>query len=194
MSGPLNVLDLGNVLLRVDWQGFVRGACRALPEADPALLLRWCTSPEKLELDRGWLAPLAFLERLGRRVGVADPRLAALELLEPWTDIFTVLPGGPEAVARLAAQGELWLLSDTDPAHMARALNDHPFLRGFDRYLLSYARGCVKTDVGAFEPLLAELRAGRSVRFFDDRPDIIAAARAAGVDAVLFEGWPTPGR
>lgn len=186
---PLNVLDLGNVLLRVDWQVFVRGARALVPEADPQELLAFCTGPEKHDLDRGWLAPLRFFELLARRLGAARPRELAAGLLQPWTDIFTVLPGAPEAVARLASEGELWLLSDTDPAHLARALNDHPFLRRFDRYLLSYAQGRVKTDPGAFAPLLAEVRRGRAVRFFDDRPDIVALAREAGIETVLFEGW-----
>jgi len=193
---PLHVLDLGNVLLRVDWQVFARGARELLPGADPEQLLAFCVGPEKLQLDRGRLSPLGFLELLARRLGAPEPEAVAPALLGPWTDIFTVLPGAPEAVERLALAGELWLLSDTDPAHVTRALNDHPFLRRFDRYLLSFAEGRVKTDPGAFELLAAEVRRGRGVVFFDDREDIVAIARDLGVPTVLFTAWdaalPTP--
>jgi glucose-1-phosphatase len=185
----LEVFDLGNVLVRVDVAPFVDAVLAAIPGADPDFVRTWVTTgPAKLALDRGLAAPRRFLRELTGRLGASE---VAPALYEPWTAQFTALPEAAGALAALAEAGtELWLLSDTDPAHFARCLNDHAFLHRFDRFLLSYDRGLVKTDPGAFVELLAEQAAGRPVRFHDDRPDIIEAARGAGLSgALLFEGW-----
>ncbi len=183
MTDPLLVFDLGNVLVDVDFERWVAGAVAAGLAEDVARAAP--STPPKHDLDRGRLSPRAFL---GGLAGDADVEA----LLKSWTAIFTPRPAAARALAELRAAGrELWMLSDTDPAHFARVLDDHPWLRGFDRYLLSFERGRVKADPGAFDELAAVVAAGRPVVFWDDRADLVAAARAAGVDARLFTTWDT---
>lgn len=191
MPRDLLVLDLGNVLVRVDWDPFVRDVVARIPGIDPAAVRSFLQGDEKMELDRGALSPLGFLSALAGRLGAGDPPGVAQDLLGPWTGVFSGMPGASEAVLHFRADQELWMLSDTDPSHFARVLDDWPFLRVFDRYLLSFELGRVKTDPGAFDAIAAEQARGRRVHFLDDRDDIVAAAREAGVDAILFSGWPS---
>jgi len=184
---PLHVFDLGGVLVDVDFERFVQAVLARDPSAEPAALRAFCAGPRKLGLDKGRVTPLAFLaalvQELAPSAGPAD------SLLHAWTDIFLPVPRTAEVLASLSPRSELWLLSDTDPAHFAWILDHFPCVRGFDRFLLSYARGMVKGEPGAFAPLVEQVHAGRRVRFYDDRPDNVAAARAVGLDARLFEGW-----
>lgn len=188
MSTTLDVFDLGLVLVEVDFERFVAGVRSSAPSADPAVLRAVPDHPDKHALDRGRLAPWPFAERLIERLG-APPGLTADLVLSAWTDIFpATLPGAADAIGSLGDR-ERWLLSDTSPLHLARCLDQHPLVRSFDRYLLSYARGRLKADPGGMEPLAEQVRAGRTVRFFDDRPDNVAAARHVGVQAHLFTTW-----
>ncbi len=184
---PLHVFDLGGVLVDVDFERFVQAVLARDSGAEPARLRAFCAGPRKLALDRGRVTPLAFLDALVRELApAAGP---ADSLLDAWTDIFLPVPRTAEVLGSLAARSELWLLSDTDPAHFARILDDFPCVRGFHRFLLSYVRGMVKGEPGAFEPLVEQAHAGRRLRFYDDRPGNVDAARAAGLDAQLFVGW-----
>jgi len=181
MPPTLLVFDLGEVLVDVDFGRFARAAAKLDPALDVPSIQAACRGPAKAALDRGQLSPRGFLRQLPT---TADPDA----LLPLWTDIFTARPA---AAAALAALGdyERWMLSDTDPAHFLRVLNDHPYLRGFDRYLLSYDRGLLKGDAGSFDPLVAKLEEGARVLFWDDREDLVAAARSEGIDARLFTTW-----
>jgi FMN phosphatase YigB (HAD superfamily) len=186
MDRPLDVWDLGGVLVDVDFERFVRAVLATDPGADAAFLRSVPALPLKADLDRGRVAPAAFADAVlagsGARIG-RDGFLAA------WADIFTPRP---EAVAWLEASRathELWLLSDTDPVHIARVDRDWPTGDLWSRRLLSFEQGRIKIDPGAFEPLAEQVRRGRAVRFFDDREDNVEAARAAGVPALVFTDW-----
>lgn len=181
MDHTLLVLDLGGVLVDVDFSRFVDAVREVDPGASPDQLLEACQGPAKGALDRGRISPRAFLAQL--------PTAAAPESLMPaWTGIFAARPAAEAALASLGAY-ERWMLSDTDPAHFLRVLNDHAYLRTFDRYLLSYDRGLIKGDKGSFDPLVARRNAGWTVRFWDDRLDLVEAARSHGIDARLFTTW-----
>lgn len=181
---PLLVLDLGNVLIHVDFQRFVRRyADRDRGEALRAL---W-HSDLKRALDRGERAPRDWLRDLAGALGRPAPSLD--EVAAAWVDVFRPMDGIEARIDAFARRYELWLLSDTDPLHFTSQLEACPFLRRFDRYLVSYARGRVKADPGAFDEVAAQVRAGRPVLFVDDLAPHVAAARAAGVPAALFTGW-----
>ena len=71
----------------------------------------------------------------------------------------------------------------------AHALEHYPFLRGFDRAVVSGHLRLAKPDAGIYEAL--EREAGlppRALLFTDDRPENVAAAAARGWRTHLFEG------
>ncbi len=184
---PLWVFDLGNVILNVDFERFARRLTQGSALESEQALEAFGSGPDKAALDRGLTGPVAFGQHLVQWRG--DDALSVAQAMDAWADIFEVIPGAVQGLARCRASGPVWLLSDTDPIHFSGALSRFEVVRGFDRYLLSYARGMLKRDPGAFDELGALVHSGQPVVFVDDLPINIEAARAAGVDAILFEGW-----
>ena len=185
---PLIVFDLGNVLVDVDFSRFCHRLARHSGRSPDEVRAMFCQGELKARLDRGVIGPQEFARELLRWHGPPHPTVH--EVLDAWCDIFTLRPDTPEMLERLRARNhELWLLSDTDPVHFARVLNDVPDVRGLDRYLLSYARGMLKRDPGAFDALVAQERLGRQVVFVDDLHENIEAARDHGIDAIWARDW-----
>jgi len=186
-SQDVLVFDLGGVLVDVAFERFTTAVGTLAPTVDADVLSSWCDGPRKRDLDCGRIPPLRFVGELAAALDLdADPEL----LLDAWTDIFDGRPAAEATLAELRRGGaELWMLSDTDPSHFQRVLADLPWLREFDRYLLSFERGRLKREPGGMAPLAREVERGRRVLFWDDREDNVAAAIDAGVDGRLFTTW-----
>lgn len=98
------------------------------------------------------------------------------------------VPGTLAVVRELAGRYELALLTDHGREWMAYILTIHPFLARFDHILTSFDLGRLKADPGTFAVVLDTLgRAPQACLFVDDNPRNVEAARAAGIDAVVFE-------
>jgi FMN phosphatase YigB (HAD superfamily) len=134
---------------------------------------------------------MGFAQEVSAWLGDAAPPNE--EILDAWTDIFSLKQGAQVFLARYRLKYTLWLMSDTDPAHFISAINRFPLLRNFDRYIVSYRQGLLKRDPGAFRELSEVVARGRRVVFVDDLEINIAAARANGIDGVLFESWEALG-
>lgn len=188
MSLPdLVVFDLGRVLIDVDFERFVHAIGHDAPTRDA--LRAFTSGDDKLSSDRGEISP----RELARRAIDSTSINAQVDtFLRLWVDIFHPFQQARQAIGALRGRTELWMLSDTDPLHFHRAFEDYDYVRGFDRYLLSYVEGRLKRDAGAFEPLAERARAGARVVFIDDVADHVERARGAGVDAVLFRAWDDP--
>lgn len=186
---PLDVvvLDLGNVLVDVDFERFahrIAGASGATVEEILAATLR---GPLKSELDRGKLSPQAFAETIANELSLS---LSPDELLRAWQDIFDWRPDADLFVRACADGPALWLFSDTDPSHFDWCMSRFPGMRTLERFFLSFERGMLKRDPGAFEELAAlREEAGLRLAFVDDMPANVEAARAVGIEAHLFRGW-----
>jgi HAD superfamily hydrolase (TIGR01509 family) len=183
------LLDIGNVLLSVDFEPFCRSAAHGIPGAYDNLWHRYCDGPLKERLDRGLAAPGEFLGMLADDPETADMPPAFFR--RAWQRIFTPVQGSADAVRRLRERHQTWIMSDTDPLHFAHLLDTYPLLRGHDRYFLSYEHGLLKRDTAAFRHVLESSgRAPGEFVLIDDRPANIAACRQAGMGAILFDSWP----
>ena len=188
MSLPdLVVFDLGRVLIDVDFERFVHAIGHDEPTR--AALRAFTSGDDKLSSDRGRISPRELAQRAIASIHI---NTQTDTFLRAWVDIFRPFSRARRAIAALRDRTELWMLSDTDPLHFHRAFEDYDYVRGFDRYLLSYVEGRLKRDAGAFAPLAERARAGARVVFIDDVADHVERARAAGVDAVLFRAWDDP--
>jgi len=97
------------------------------------------------------------------------------------------VPGTAALVAELDGRFELALLTDHGREWMAHIVAVHPFLARFDRVFTSFDLGRIKVDPGTFEVVLGALgREASECLFVDDNPENVKAARAAGIDAILF--------
>lgn len=113
--------------------------------------------------------------------------------LRAYVDHFPDSLTGPiEGTVRLleevaAGPVPVWALTNWAAGTFHHARDRFDFLGLFDRILVSGELGVAKPDPAIYEQLLAEasLPADR-VFFTDDKADNVAAARAAGIDAVQF--------
>ncbi|MBM3184469.1 MAG: HAD family phosphatase, partial [Chlamydiae bacterium] len=79
------------------------------------------------------------------------------------------------------------LLSNIDE-RLSKLIRDFGLYEPFNPCLLSCEIGIEKPDLKAYEFLLTELNLpAKEVLFIDDRPENIEAAKAAGLDAILFQ-------
>lgn len=183
------LLDIGNVLVTVDFMRFCRAIARDPIAGADEVFLKYCSGELKDKLETGWVAPLEYLAVLAR-----DPLARVMplsDIRQHWQDIFEPLDGAVEAVALLRQSHLLWIMSDTDPLHFTFLLNHYPLLRSADRYYLSFEHGTMKTSVDAFSHVLAS--SGRSADEFvliDDKAVNCASASQAGIRSIQFQNWP----
>ncbi|MDQ0735396.1 HAD-IA family hydrolase [Arthrobacter agilis] len=88
----------------------------------------------------------------------------------------------------LDARGEQLALLSNMPAAMVSQLSHAPWTRLFKHLFFSSTLRLVKPSPAVYEQVLAELGVdGPQVIFIDDAPANVAAARALGIDARLFD-------
>lgn len=183
------LLDIGNVIVDVDFQRFCRSVARDRASGAARIFERYCTSELKNRFDRGLVAPFDYL---GLIAGDADTRsMSPGELKTAWQDIFIPKPEAGDAVRRLRENHTLWIMSDTDPLHVTFLFNRCQELKLAERYWFSFEHGHLKREKEAFQQVLAA--AGRPAGEFiliDDRQDNCRCAETCGIRTILFRNWP----
>jgi FMN phosphatase YigB (HAD superfamily) len=181
------VFDLGRVLVGLD---FTRGLIGRLAGGSGPItdqrLQRALADPLFGDFSTGRIAPAEFHRRMEARFGLG---LGFEEFSRQWCDIFLVMPGMEALVREVAVPVPIGLLSDTDPLHWAFELEAQPWLRIFPRPTLSFEIGRLKPDPECFR--LAADSTGVAIErclFVDDLERNVEGARAAGMQAMRFEG------
>ena len=183
------LLDIGNVLVKVDFMRFCRAVAIDLNSGAEGIYRKYCAGELKEKLETGWIGPLEYLFMIAR-----DPHAKALPLnvlKHHWQNIFEPLEGAVEAVRFLRGKHSLWIMSDTDPLHFTFLLNNYTLLRSADRHYLSFEHGRMKSSVEAFSHVLES--SGCSADEFiliDDKAENAASASKAGIRSILFQSWP----
>ncbi len=178
------VFDLGKVL--VDWDPrhlFVRHLGMPAPEAE-RFLQEVCSPEWHIELDRGRTfdeGMRALLETHGshrrwiERYVTEWPRMFA----GPIDSTVTHLHALKERGVRIHALSNY-------PSQQIRFLYERfDFMRLFHTVVISGLLGVVKPDPEIYERLLVSIGADSCV-FIDDREENVAAAAAAGIEAIHF--------
>lgn len=123
-----------------------------------------------------------FCQESGRRVGGEALAAACNDIFELNLSVLPIL-------ARLQeCRQPMGLLSNTSPGHWEHCRRTYRILEGFQTCALSYQIGACKPDKEIFAA--AARLAGvpsEEIFFIDDLPGHVAAARAAGFDAVVFQ-------
>lgn len=183
------LLDIGNVLVNVDFMSFCNTVSRDGHAGAEAIAERFCQGELKDRLDTGRMAPRDFLDLIAADPHTRDIPFDRLRLA--WQDIFSPLSGSQDAVRQLKQRHEIWIMSDTEPLHFAFLIDRFPVLRSHDRYFLSFEHGYLKRSPDAFHYIIDQ--SGRDVSEFlliDDRQVNTRACSQAGIAAMLFENWP----
>ena len=182
--------DLGNVLLRFSHE---REAEQIAAVAGVSPRLVWKILFEDglhWDYERGDLTSDQFYAALCERIG-ARPDLAALDRAA--NDIFELNVPIVGLLGQLSRAGyRLGILSNTSPTHWRHCTSRFGMLQAlFPVQALSFRLRAIKPQPEAFTKA-AELAGTppEGIFFTDDRPEHVAAARAAGWDAVVFESVP----
>jgi FMN phosphatase YigB (HAD superfamily) len=180
------LFDLGRVLVHFDFQiGYstLEGLC-GYPAAEIPKRLAPSGLVERFESGR--VEPRAFFDEFRRTLAID---LEFERFCEIWSSIFTH-PILPESLLEgLSARYRMVLLSNTNALHFQMIRKWYPnLLRHFDALVLSYEVGAMKPHAAIFEAAIRAAGCAPEECFYtDDIPAYVDAARAKGIDGVVFE-------
>lgn len=189
-SGEIDALlfDLGKVVIDIDfervWTRWARDAgcpvekIRRRIGADGAYLAYEC----------GAISLEEYFEHLRGALGIA---LTDAQLLAGWNAIFVgEMPGIARVLEAAKARFPLYVFSNTNGAHEACWSVDYAgVLSHFKKLFVSSTIGLRKPDRAAFAHVVSDIGVpARRILFFDDLPENVAGARAAGLHAVQVGG------
>ncbi len=178
------VLDIGNVLVGLDFPRLTRRLERLFPDPDEfARVRRWLVDFE----DRyalGLMTTEEFVQGASRELGIDRELFIAY-----WNDIFVERAYMLPFVQELREQGYmLAVCSNTNELHMEYLQRFSPCFAEVQHLICSCRVGALKPDLAIYRAV--EAATGRPAGehlFLDDLPANVAGARAAGWDAICFE-------
>lgn len=186
MGATAVVFDIGNVL--IEWAPERVYDARIGADARRALFAEVDLAGMNDRIDLG--APLGATVA---ETAARHPRWAeAIALWDrSWIDMATPeIPGSVALLRALRRRGvPTYALTNFGAETLARAEARYPFLREFDARIVSAELGIAKPDAEIYAAL--ERATGHppgALLFTDERPENVAAARARGWQAHLFEG------
>lgn len=178
--------DLGDTLVRIRADRFFARLGEIVPGLDPLEFRRRILEREVYQdFARGRVDGPAFARTVAGILGV---EWSFEEFREVWVDMMDPIPGAEEAFRLALGRVPVYVLSNTDPVHVAHILERFPWVAEATGLFLSYEEGLLKPDPGFYSGALERwgLEAGRVV-FVDDREENVGAARDLGLRAVLVD-------
>jgi putative hydrolase of the HAD superfamily len=184
------LLDLGNVLVRFD-HGLTLARLEKATGVSSAVLRPHVFGPLERDFDLGRVDARTFFRSVEAAAGL--PRLPDDVWIPAWRDIFIRDESALALLPRLAAGVTPVLVSNTNALHWEGVLDVAPELaRLLPRRALSFEIGFAKPDPAHFGAALALADAEpHDAVFADDRAEMVAAARALGIDAFAVASTET---
>jgi FMN phosphatase YigB (HAD superfamily) len=180
------LIDLGGVLLDVDFERALAALARDLGVARQTLIERIFTSGLKDAHDSGAITSRDFYHAV-----IPDGRLGFAPFSTDWSDIFVEKHDVIALLLDLGGSCERVVASNTDPLHVAWFRRHYPWFGRFAPLGLSFELRAVKPSADFFSRLLGRVaRPASQVIFIDDRAENVAAASRAGISAHRFTTTP----
>ena len=185
------VFDFGRVLFNWQPEALLQ---RVLPQRvlDEASAAHWVAQVFQSyggdwgEFDRGTVEPGDLVQRISGRTGLTPAEVQAVVDAVPAS--LQPIPASVDLLQRLQQPGKPMFYLSNMPAPYADHLErEHAFVRAFSDGVFSARVKLIKPDPAIFR--MASQRFGvapAELVFFDDHPANVAAARAAGWQALLF--------
>ena len=180
------VFDLGNVLLRIDYDRVVdRIASRSQSSREQLIDLMDAAGGYR-DLERGRVDFKEFHQFLVNRIGYLED-LRTFRTV--WTDFFAgPVEGIDEILRRVRGRYRVAFLSNSNEVHAEFIPREFPSL--FERddvFIFSHRLLCAKPEPEVFHRALELLGAEpEEVLFVDDLAENVAAAKNVGIDAFQF--------
>jgi 2-haloacid dehalogenase len=183
---PVPVFDIGNVLIRWDPRLLYRKLIAEEGELDH-FLAHVCAPEWNLEMDAG----KSFAQGVAERVALHPDKADLIRAFdERWTETMGGLIEGSVAILEeIRTKGiKTYAISNFSGEKFVVASGLYPFLALFDGVIISGQEGILKPDARIFRLLCQRYGLAPGDCFFiDDSATNVAAARAEGMQAHLFE-------
>jgi FMN phosphatase YigB (HAD superfamily) len=190
MNETLYVVDLGNVLLKLDFERFVARAAERGTRTRDEIRERYIHGESKSRFERGQCTADEFVGELREFLNWPKTDASYEKLRDIWCDIFDEFPGAKDALEQLKVMGRVWVLSDTDPLHIQWVSRNFSWALEVEQVLTSYERGKLKSDPGVFEGIVNESgMKPEQILFIDDLQKNVDAANKARISTHLFTDW-----
>ena len=186
MSATPNALlfDLGGVIMTLDWdQAFTRWAAGSGTNA-AALRARYSFDAPYERHERGEIGERDYYASLRSSLGI---ELSDDKWADGWGAIFGgVIVPTVELIERVKDRVAVYAFSNSNAAHQrVWAQRFAPALGHFRKIFVSSDLGLRKPERAAFAAISREIGVPASgILFFDDTPENVESARAAGLQAV----------
>jgi putative hydrolase of the HAD superfamily len=173
------LVELGGVEVILEWLGNRMTA--------EELWRRWLASDSVRRFETGQIDAPAFAAGVIAEFDLAVQPRRFLESFVGWpTGLY---PGTLEMLARIPRRYRRALLSNSNPLHWPRVLDEMGLGAAFDHHFVSHLTGCIKPDPAAFEHVLHALGCRPAhVLFLDDNLVNIEAAQRLGIHAMRVLG------
>jgi len=182
---PVIVSDLGNVILPFDYQTAVN-KLELIEKGLEDKFLTYLKSNYELHRknERGDITSGEFIRIMVRAL---DYKVSQEEFCNIYSKIFIVNEQLVSLLAELHKKYTLILLSNTNKIHRDYGWGDYPFLKYFDKLILSYEVHAVKPEPEIYKAVEAYTQAPPEKHLFiDDIAEYAEAARKLGWDAIQY--------
>jgi len=146
------------------------------------------------DYDRGTLTGEAFWHKAAVGADIVLTPGQVAELLDADTDLWSQINRPMlDWAQRLQRAGiRTGILSNIGDAMTDGLLRKHDWLSGFDHRTWSYALKLAKPELAIYRAAAEGLRTpAANILFIDDRPENVAAAHAAGMQAIQYRDHPS---
>ncbi len=179
------LLDLGNVVVKVDFTPFLQWLTERSGDHDPSRAKALLSSSLFFDFEFGHLSPEAFAKRVASHFNAS---FSPADLEAAFCGIFPgMVDGADEALSELASAGPLYCLSNTNKVHLSYLHAHFPALQKFTRIFASHEMQSRKPYPGIFHRVAEAIEASpHELVFFDDLAANVEGAQRAGLEAHLF--------
>lgn len=179
------VLDLGNVVVQVDFKPFCEWILEHSPARDIEHVQNFLRSSLFYDYEFGNISTEEFIERMGKLFGTQFDEIA---FSRKFCEIFPgYVEGMPELLNEFTERG-IYCLSNTNELHLSHCIEQFPEIKLFKQIFASHQIHKRKPYPGTYREVAKLLDISPySIIYFDDILANVDGARRAGLQAHVFE-------
>jgi HAD superfamily hydrolase (TIGR01509 family) len=182
------VFDLGNVLIPFNYDLIIEKLNKIEPGLGNKFYEYYKTNYHiHRQFERGDMTEEEFL---GNVLNALDNKVDRETFCDIYSKIFVVNEDVAALLPKLKEKHTLVLLSNTNSIHREYGWKDYPFLKHFDKLILSYEANANKPEEKIYRAVEEYTNKPSGEHFFiDDVAEYVEGAKNVGWDAVQFTGF-----